>query len=256
MLVHSISDFGHELTYPGWIILKETYSFCRMYYITEGECFYEDDEIKIPLRKNTLYLMPTIKPYKLTEDPAHKIVHYYAHLMLSVKINNLLEIDVSCNEISNDLFNLIKKCIENRLKDKVLTLTELFLLDKLNFQSIKNNLLFEITNFINEHICNNLTCKTIASHFHYSEVHLSRLFKEHYNLSLTKFLHDAKLEYALKLLNENKTISYITDLLSFSSEANFSRSFKQKYGLSPRNYEKEQLLKKSFNSHQETTTND
>ena len=252
MYVTSIMDFGHSFTYNGWYVSKQKYNFCRMYYITKGDCFYSDEHQSLTLKKNTLYLLPTTTEYELSENQNNKIQHYYVHLTLTFPLSTLTEVEVPSNSLADDVFFLIQKYINlsagnnTNYREQLLALVNLFITHCLDLHEFSDNLAIKIKNYIDENITDDLTMKKISQVFNYSEVHLARIFKKQYSVSISKYLHDKKLNHALKLLNDGIGISSVVKKLDFSSEANFSRAFRAKFGLPPRTYLKEQKMKQFF----------
>lgn len=252
MYVTSIMDFGHSFTYNGWSVAKQKYNFCRMYYITKGVCFYSDEHQSLTLKKNTLYLLPTTTEYELNECQNDKIQHYYVHLTLTFPLSTLTEVEIPSGSFADDVFFLIQKYINlsgvnnARYHEQLLSLVNLFVTHCLDLNEFSDNLAIKVKNYIDENIADDLTMKKISQFFNYSEVHLARIFKKQHSISISKYLHDKKLNHALKLLNDGNSISSIIKSLNFSSEANFSRAFRAKFGLPPRTYLKEQKMKQFF----------
>lgn len=71
----------------------------------------------------------------------------------------------------------------------------------------------------------------------YSRTHYSKLFKEFYQFSFYDYLTDVRVASAAKLLTETDlSIAEAGETAGFSSSSTFNRVFKQKTGLSPRDY--------------------
>ena len=232
MFVTAISEMGHKITYKGWCILKEKPAFCRMYYVESGECHYFDDEKKLQLMPGNIYILPTNKTYSVLENPNNKLHHYYIHITLNFQIKDVIEIPLKENSFSADIFNLIKKYIDADNINHVSSLTDLFIQHCLEKNTITINAT-KIKRYIDENITEKLTAKEVADHFSYSEVHISRMFKNSFNLTITKYIHETKLNYAIRQLNEGHSVTEVSDKLNYSSPANFSRLFKSRFGLSP-----------------------
>lgn len=83
------------------------------------------------------------------------------------------------------------------------------------------------------------TIPEIAKEFHVASDYLSRIHREIYGYCLQDWIINKKLERAATLLLNNKSISYITEWLHYRDDSNFSRAFKNKYGISPTQYLRE-----------------
>ena len=76
----------------------------------------------------------------------------------------------------------------------------------------------------------------IATHHYYSREYVSRLFKKYYNIPLSRYLTDRKLDLACSLLEQGKSISFAFDSSGFHSMSAFLQAFRQRTGLTPSQY--------------------
>ena len=82
-----------------------------------------------------------------------------------------------------------------------------------------------------------ITIKDISEIFHYNEEYITRLFKEYFNISLTEYIKQEKINHALSLLTRtNKNIKEIAAEVGFDSVDYFSKVFKSYMGLAPLQY--------------------
>ena len=108
----------------------------------------------------------------------------------------------------------------------------------------KEVIIYNVVNYINS-ADKMITLKDIAHKFFYDYNYISKNFKKLMNVGLRDYLYNNRLEKSVRLLaSEDKSITEISELLGYSSIHSFSRSFKQKYGVSPENYRKQGIEKK------------
>jgi AraC-like DNA-binding protein len=98
--------------------------------------------------------------------------------------------------------------------------------------------LFRAKRFITQNLRNaDLTATLIASEVSASEAHLNRLFRTE-GVSLMRYVWSCRLELAARLLKgcsrSQVQIQEIAYRCGFSTAAHFSRAFKDRYGISPR----------------------
>ncbi len=102
--------------------------------------------------------------------------------------------------------------------------------DEKNFEPITN----AITQYINEHLAENISLEALARQSFYNPSYFSRMFKEKYGITLTAYIRKTRLERACTMLLEEKMpISKIAELSGFGSVTTFYKKFKSAYGLSP-----------------------
>lgn len=101
----------------------------------------------------------------------------------------------------------------------------------------KDELIYNILNFIDSNPNRLITLKEISENFFYGYDYISRAFKDIMQVSLRDYLYDIRLNTAKKLLlSSDKSITEISDELGYSCIHSFSRSFKAKFGVSPEQY--------------------
>lgn len=84
-----------------------------------------------------------------------------------------------------------------------------------------------VTDYIDSHIDEGLTCESVAEHVHFNPDYLTRLFKKNEGMTLSQYIYTQKMELAKKLLlKTDLPVSAIAAKLSYTNLAQFSRTFK------------------------------
>ncbi len=95
----------------------------------------------------------------------------------------------------------------------------------------------DIVDYIQANIHKNLKVHDVAEAFDYNPKYLSHLFFELYGVTLKQFIINRKIETANFMLSDNdKRISEIATDLGFSDVHNFTRTYKNKTGITPTEY--------------------
>ncbi|MBQ1788195.1 MAG: helix-turn-helix transcriptional regulator, partial [Erysipelotrichaceae bacterium] len=79
----------------------------------------------------------------------------------------------------------------------------------------------------------------------FSTEYLKRVFKQELGMTPRQYLRERRLENAARIRaigDENHTISEITRQCGFNDPLYFSKLFKKRYGVSPKNYSQKQPL--------------
>ena len=93
--------------------------------------------------------------------------------------------------------------------------------------------------FINENYTENITTRYLAKMVHLSEGHFCHLFKDVTEKTAKEYILSLRIEKAQELLNATEmTITEICYCCGFSDPNYFTRTFKQKTDISPREYKK------------------
>lgn len=85
-----------------------------------------------------------------------------------------------------------------------------------------------------------LSAGYLAERVGLSAVQLGKLFKKHCGKTIPEYITDYRLEKAVAWMkNSNLTVSEIAQRCGYQNESYFFRVFKEKYGITPRQYEKQ-----------------
>lgn len=95
-------------------------------------------------------------------------------------------------------------------------------------------LMSSIIKYIRENYRQPITADSLAKHFGFNTVYFRRLFHENFDFSISDYLKLLRLNYAKNMLisSEAKIFNIMIDS-GYSSNATFSRDFREKYGCTP-----------------------
>ena len=83
----------------------------------------------------------------------------------------------------------------------------------------------------------------ILEPFHFSKSHLCRQFRQYTGYTMTEYLNQIRLQQAaFQLQYTDNTISSICNNVGLSSASYFNKLFKQVYGVTPKEFRKEQHM--------------
>lgn len=105
--------------------------------------------------------------------------------------------------------------------------------------AFQNDLVEQITTYIEESIYQPLTVENISQKFNLSRSTIQTLFRSNLSILPKAYILDKKLKKSKQLIREDKyTISEISAMLGFKNIHYFSRLFKQTYQIPPSEYAK------------------
>jgi signal transduction histidine kinase/ligand-binding sensor domain-containing protein/DNA-binding response OmpR family regulator len=138
---------------------------------------------------------------------------------------------------------ILKKTVANllnnreRLKGKFQSQSE-GKIEKIDLKSSDEALMERVLKMINENIANpDLSVEMLSAGVGLSRVHLHRKLKELTGQSTRDFIRNIRLKQAGELLRAKKlTISEVAYAVGFSSLSHFSNSFRELYGMTPKEY--------------------
>ena len=97
----------------------------------------------------------------------------------------------------------------------------------------------EFLSYIRENCAEKLTLNELAKKSFYNPSYFSRLFKEHYGITVTEFINESRLEKAMDLLLKTElSVEEIVERTGFSRKATFYKLLKEKTGKTPQDFRK------------------
>ncbi len=103
-------------------------------------------------------------------------------------------------------------------------------------------LLDNILAYIEKNYDQRITLQSVAIHFYVSKSTISHTFSKVLGISFYSYVTQRRLQAAEQLILQGIPLSEINEKVGFADYANFHRAFRQKYGISPRQFRKQMIL--------------
>jgi len=103
-------------------------------------------------------------------------------------------------------------------------------------KKLPNNYIFDVLNYINEHVLEKISVTEVAKIFHISTSKLSNDFKSLVKVPLYKYILNLKMEKSKEILKETLSVTDTAAKCGFYNDAHFITAFKLKYNLTPGQY--------------------
>jgi len=98
----------------------------------------------------------------------------------------------------------------------------------------------KLIKYIEENLENDINLDTLALENGYSKYHFSRLFNRTFGISINEYIKRRRLTKAVLLLDSgSRTVTEISMICGYNSNAYFSKHFREEFNLSPKQYLKE-----------------
>lgn len=100
-------------------------------------------------------------------------------------------------------------------------------------------LVYDVISFINRNYAEELRLDTLAQHFYINKYSLCQSFKQITGITLSQYIINYRLQKAKEFLSKGLSVERVCAQAGFNNLSHFSRQFKEKVGLSPKQYQKQ-----------------
>ncbi|MBQ6717706.1 MAG: helix-turn-helix domain-containing protein [Clostridia bacterium] len=226
------------------------HDFYEIEYITEGSGIHIINDKSYPVQKGDLLFITPMDFHGFeTKDIKTITLHFFAKDMSPeiAQILTYLNADIvkSVNEKTVGDLNYLVRAFKSNCDYAILQIKnviEIIILDLFGTKAIRYEKKYASDNvsqaigFINISFRDEITLNIIKEKFNISPAYFSREFKRRTGTSFNDYLTEKRFDYAKKLLkNGNRVIDACVES-GFGSVRNFSRRFKDKYGITPKEY--------------------
>lgn len=123
----------------------------------------------------------------------------------------------------------VKTSLFDELREIALLLTEQ--------HEARRNIVFEVRSYIDKHYANPINVKFLAKTFHLNPEHLSRIFKQKYQIHIKDYIMEIRIAKAKVLLeSKHMKINEIAAIIGFNDEKYFSKVFRKYEGMTPKEF--------------------
>ncbi len=239
---------GYATVSKEWCGWEKNSPFSFLYYITDGEADITIENKKISLMPGNWYLLPA--GCKFSYNCRETMTHIYFHIKLCGE--EKLDMLSVCREPilledNSSFFNIIEYIKNGDLTEGLrvygTVYSVLFEILKKNNITIENAKLSPCVRFAVEYINSNLSASLstteIAEKTFVAKSTLCKYFAKELQMSVQDYIYVLIFYKACQMLIENRmSIGQISMELGFCDQLYFSRKFKERYGVSPREYRK------------------
>lgn len=236
IMVQNVFHANESYTHDNWVYKDISVGFSRIYYVIDGDAYYEENGKKIRLKKGYLYLTPANVSCTLYDNPENKLLHTYSHINTVPQISEFLEIKVDAGTVLSDAVELWRKHIHTVNWEKLIPIVQLILSSLEKSELNGNAIAARAKLYIDRQEDFSFNMSDFSRELGYSREHLTRSFFSAYGLTPKEYFNQRRMNKALELLANKSMLYEIAAALEYSSAYSFSKAFKKHFGLSPERY--------------------
>ena len=244
---------------------KHTHGLYELSYVIEGQgMFFHGDE-KYPVKKGSAFIVSPNVVHEIVSHPKNILCFISFLFKINVRSNTKSKIhdelilrnflsghDTCCDGLYHlcAYVDFIKQygSHPNHSDRGIMIALKSILIESLEFFAVKKDVEYELASkgtllideaqqYVARNINKNLKVKEIAEHFHVSERCLEYHFKNLLDTTLKEYINTVRLGNAVNYLQMDYTITETSIRMGFSDITHFSRTFKDYFGISPKQYQ-------------------
>lgn len=255
LLYVSTAKYGGD-----WHSTPHTHNCSELFYVTGGLGQFQIEDQLYPVSTNDLIIInPNVihTEVSLNSNPLEYIVvgadgleletidgtdnHYRIINCKNFRDRTLFSLQQMLKEMENKALGYETVCQD------LMEILVISLFRQTNFSTslapVKKNstrLCKMVRRYIDAHYKENITLDSLVELTHVSKYYLVHTFTKEYGISPINYAVARRIEEAKQLLkNDDYTLSFISQMLGYSSQSYFSQIFKKNVGLSPNEYRKQ-----------------
>ena len=240
--------YERECGGPEEFAITATYA---MALVTEGSGVLHTTTRQFPLSKGDLFFTFSAKPYYVSNGGDLKYIYICFTGLRALSLLQRLRIDYTAPVFPG--FDFLIPLWEKTLFDTEERNADLFceglLLYTLGFicnstdesdHGAKANNILRAKQYVDmNYTRSELNLQSVSEHFNYNPKYFSAAFKKMIRIGFSDYLKERRLNYAVSLIRSGITnVKELAELSGYNDPVYFSKCFKEKYGVSPKNYVK------------------
>ncbi len=246
-----------------------THDYYEFYFFMEGDMQMQIGDDRYSVRYGDIMLIPPRVPHrpliKSDDTPYRRFVFWisqeycnhllqsspdYAYIMQYVETEKryIFHTDqILFHSIQSKLLRLLEEMRSQKFgRDAQITICINDLVLSLNRLAFEQNtpkrknpeyLLYEqLTEYIEEHLEEDLSLEKLAKQFFVSKYHIAHVFKDSIGLSIHQYITKKRLNLCKEAIDSHMSITEAYHKFGFGDYSSFYRAFKKEYGVSPKDY--------------------
>ena len=251
-----------------------SHGYYEFYFFLEGNIQMQIDDTLYPVRYGDIMLIPphiSHRPIiKDTEQPYRRFVFWisqdycnhllqsspdYAYIMQYVEIEKkyIFHTDqISFNSVQSKLLRLLEEMRSSKfgrdaqisicINDLILNINRLAHEQNTPTQRhFEHRLYQQLTEYIEEHMDEDLSLENLAKKFFVSKYHIAHVFKDNIGMSIHQYITKKRLNLCKDAISGKMSITDAYQMFGFGDYSSFYRAFKKEFGISPKDYRDMQI---------------
>ena len=212
-------------------------------FTTDGQITYTHNNNTFVSNKNNVVILPKGQTYKIhgDKDGLFPVINFDCEGTLCDTIT-ILPIE-NITSLSKD-FEHIKNCfIHKKSRLMIISLFYNMISNISNANIFASNPISGAIEFLENNLSSKITNEELAKSCHLNEEYFRKQFKKIYGISPKQYIIDMRLNLAKQMLSEGiLKVNTISEKCGFSNPYHFCRLFKDKTGLTPTEYMKQNKI--------------
>lgn len=250
------------------------HGYYEFYFFQEGNVQMQIGDILYPVRYGDIMLIPPHVAHrpiiKDDEHPYRRFVFWisqeycnhllqsspdYAYIMQYVEIEKkyIFHTDQTAfHTIQSKLLRLLEEMHSQKfgrdaqisvcINDLVLNLNRLAYEQNTPSKKYSETVLYQrLTEYIEDHIEEDLSLETLAKMFYVSKYHIAHVFKDNIGISIHQYITKKRLNLCKDAISGRISITDAYHMFGFGDYSSFYRAFKKEFGISPKDYRDMQM---------------
>lgn len=237
---------GYATVGTEWCGMERNAPFSFLYYITEGEAWITTEKEKILLMSGNWYLLPAGCKFSYKCSKSMTQIYFHIKLCGEDKLDMLSACQEPVRMERNECFSNVIEYIKNGEPTEGLgvygmvysVLFEMLTKNQIRIENVKLSPCVRLAvEYMNNNLSASLSTVEIAQKAFVSKSTLCKYFAQEIQMSVQEYLYDLIFYKACQMLIANRmSIGRISLELGFCDQLYFSRKFRERYGVSPREY--------------------
>ena len=237
-----------------WKYGLHRFSQNKFYYITKGKCTIQINDQEFTAKAGDWFYIPanTLHGYSTIDGETFEKFWMHFDIYPNNEIFHSLNLPAMINVSGNSaVTRLFKKFLAayssnslcNKIEEKSVLMAllseyiRIALPEDIMVKSVDDKRIDEIIRFINGNLNQSLSLSELAKKFYLHPNHFVRFFKNKTGVTPIHYIKARKMETAKRLLEDSDlSVTEIIEKIGENNINNFSKQFKNYYGLSPRKY--------------------
>lgn len=251
-----------------------THNYYEFYFFLEGDVQVQVDNELFPVRFGDIMLIPPHIPHctiiQSHETPYRRFVFWisqdycnhllqsspdYAYIMqyVATEKHYIFHTEqIVFNAIQSKILRILEEMHSEKfgrnaqisvcVNDLVLALNRLVYEQNTPKHKSSEHLLYQqLTEYIEEHLEEDLSLENLAQKFFVSKYHIAHVFKDNIGISIHQYITKKRLSRCKDAISLKMSITEVYHMFGFGDYSSFYRAFKKEYGISPKDYRDMQM---------------